>query len=90
MQRTMTFALKNGETFEAKFTRGSCSDYVNVTLYKIRPNPKWWQSKKMEIDTALLDARRFSYNFRNMGMAMISVYLSEQAHEDRIKKMWGN
>lgn len=90
MQRTMTFNLKNGETFEAKFTKGNWKGYVNVTLYKIRPNPKWWQFKKVEIDTALLDSRRFAYNFRNMGMAMISVYLSEQAHEDRVKNMWGN
>ena len=49
MKKTLTFNLKNGDTFEATFKNDTFPTLVNATLYKVRPNPKWWQFKRYEV-----------------------------------------
>jgi hypothetical protein len=90
MKKTLIFNLKNGETFEAIFKKDSLPAMVSATLYKVRPNPKWWQFKRYEVVHQYLFAEDFNYNFHRMGLNLLAEYFDKRNHEASLKNMWGN
>lgn len=88
MKKTITFIMKNGETFEARFNAGPFHGMVEGKLYEVRPNPKWWQFKKVEVRHSTFFPEDFQYNFERMGMALVAGYLKERKHENNLKEMW--
>ena len=89
MRKTLTFTFKTGEVMEARFTSAGCfPGMVDVSLYEVRPNPKWWQFKKVEVEHASYFPEDFNYNFRQMGLNIIAKYLDRRNHENNLKEMW--
>lgn len=90
MKKTLTFTLKTGETFEVKYSAGAFYGLVNVVLYKVNPNPKWWQFKKVRALDKCYIAKDFQYNFHQMGLNILASYLDERKHANSLKEMWEN
>ena len=90
MKKTLTFNLKNGDTFEATFKNDTLPSLINATLYKVRPNPKWWQSRRYEVVHQYLFAQDFNYSFHRMGLNLLAEYFDEHAHEENLRRMWEN